>query len=58
LRYLLFVLLSTAMVSMVLSGTITGKVTSKESGEALWGANVYLQGIPLGAATDEGGGIH
>ena len=54
-RSLLFVLLSAVMVSMVFSGTITGKVTSKKSEEALLGANVYLQGIPLGAATDEGG---
>jgi hypothetical protein len=43
------------LVSAAFAGTITGKVTSKETGDALLGANVYLQGMPVGAATDEGG---
>lgn len=54
-RYLLLVLLSALLVSATFAGTITGKVTSKETGDALLGANVYLQGMPVGAATDEGG---
>jgi outer membrane cobalamin receptor len=43
------------LVSATFAGTITGKVTGKETGDALLGANVYLQGMPVGAATDEGG---
>jgi len=55
LRYLLLVLLSVLLVSATFAGTITGKVTGKASGDPLAGANVYLQGMPVGAATDEGG---
>ncbi len=35
--------------------TISGVVTSSESGEKLLGANVYLQGTSVGAATDMDG---
>ncbi|MCK4558544.1 MAG: TonB-dependent receptor [Calditrichia bacterium] len=54
-RNVLLVLLSVLLVSASFAGTITGKVTGKASGDPLVGANVYLQGMPVGAATDEGG---
>ena len=54
-RNVLLVLLSALLVSASFAGTITGKVTGKASGDPLVGANVYLQGMPVGAATDEGG---
>ena len=34
------------------TGKLSGKVTSKETGEPLIGANVMVDGTPLGAATD------
>ncbi|MGB3341989.1 MAG: carboxypeptidase-like regulatory domain-containing protein, partial [bacterium] len=36
-------------------GRISGRVTDEETGEALIGADVYLQGTELGAATDVSG---
>lgn len=36
-------------------GRISGRVTDEETGEALIGADVYLQGTELGAATDVNG---
>lgn len=52
------ILLFTFVFAGVLSAqtyTISGKVTSAESGEALAGANVYLRGTTIGAATDTDG---
>lgn len=49
------ILLFTFVFAGVISAqsyTISGKVTSAESGEALAGANVYLKGTTTGAATD------
>ncbi|MBD3224590.1 MAG: TonB-dependent receptor plug domain-containing protein, partial [Caldithrix sp.] len=43
------------LVSSLSAGTIAGKVTSKETGQALAGANVYIKGTTVGAATDEDG---
>ncbi len=46
------------MVSLLYAGTtgkIAGRVTSKETGEPLIGANVMVEGTPLGAATDTEG---
>ena len=37
------------------SGSITGQVTDAETGEALVGANVVLEGTSMGAATDSDG---
>ncbi len=37
------------------SGSITGQVTDEETGEALVGANVVLDGTSMGAATDSDG---
>ncbi len=54
-RPILLILLSLLLVSASFAGTISGKVTSKATGDPLAGANVYLQGWPIGAATDEGG---
>ncbi len=39
-------------ITMVIGGTITGTVTSKDTGEPLVGANVYLEGTTFGSATD------
>jgi len=36
-------------------GKLRGKVTDKESGEALIGANVVVEGTNLGAASDVNG---
>ena len=48
--------LSIVLVSQIsLAGTtgkLAGKVTSKDTGEPLIGANVMINGTPLGAATD------
>jgi iron complex outermembrane receptor protein len=52
--FLLFVLLAFG-VSSAFAGTLAGKVTAKETGEVLVGANVYLKGTTIGAATDEDG---
>ena len=37
------------------TGVITGRVTDQESGVPIFGADVYLQGTDLGAATDTNG---
>lgn len=37
------------------TGKISGKVTEKETGEPLIGANVFVQGLRIGAATDLNG---
>ena len=37
------------------TGKISGRVTDKETGEPLIGANVMVDGTPLGAATDTDG---
>ena len=37
------------------TGKLSGKVTSKETGEPLIGANVMIDGTLLGAATDQDG---
>lgn len=50
---LLFILIF--MASGAIAGTLAGKVTAKETGEPLIGANVYLKGTTVGAATDEEG---
>jgi iron complex outermembrane recepter protein len=55
LRFLLSVLIVMLSVTMVIGGTITGSVTSKDTGQPLAGANVYLQGTTMGAATDTEG---
>lgn len=44
-----------ALVGYSIAGTIAGRVTSKQSGEPLVGANVYLKGTTVGAATDSDG---
>ena len=54
-RTTLLLILSFLFVAASFAGTIEGKVTSKATGEPLAGANVYLQGWPIGAATDESG---
>jgi iron complex outermembrane receptor protein len=39
----------------LISGTLTGRVTIKKTGEPLAGANVYLKETTVGTATDEDG---
>ena len=39
----------------IIAGTLAGKVTIKNTGEPLAGANVYLKGTTVGTATDEEG---
>jgi hypothetical protein len=50
----LFLLLPTLALAGT-TGKLTGKVTDKETGEALIGANVIVQGTSFGAATDING---
>ncbi len=54
---LLLAILLTAMVAMASaqSGKITGKVIDKETGEALGGANVFLEGTTYGSSTSSDG---
>ena len=40
------------------TGKLAGKVTSKETSEPLIGANVMIDGTPLGAATDLNGNYY
>ncbi len=49
----LMMLLTSALFAQ--SYTLSGVVTSKESGEKLVGANVYVKGTTMGAATDVDG---
>ena len=49
--FILFMLLP-ALVFPGTTGKIAGKVTDSQSGEALAGVNVFLQGTAMGAATD------
>lgn len=42
-------------VSQVFAGAVAGKVADKQTGDALVGANVYVQGTSMGASTDEDG---
>ncbi len=51
----LLLFLALFVSSNLYAGTIAGKVTAKETGEALVGANVYLKGTTVGAATDADG---
>lgn len=58
--FVLFLYVSSffVMISSIYGGTtgkISGKVTSQETGEPLYGANVMIQGTNFGAATDADG---
>lgn len=51
--YLLLFLLALSFNTIhAQTGRITGTVTDSTTGEALFGANVFLEGLSLGAATD------
>ncbi|MHB2147480.1 TonB-dependent receptor [Calditrichota bacterium LG25] len=52
--YLLF-FLTLFVASNLFAGSIAGKVIDKATGEPLAGANVYLKGTTMGAATDQDG---
>jgi outer membrane receptor protein involved in Fe transport len=56
---LLFILLALLLASSVLmagtTGKLAGRVLDKESGESLAGVNIYMEGQPLGAASDVDG---
>ncbi len=57
-RFFLFftlLVLSSPILLFSQTGKIVGKVLDKESGEALIGANVLIEGTNLGAATDVSG---
>jgi TonB-dependent receptor len=49
---LFLILLPTAHLFAAATGKITGKITDAATGEPLAGANVYLKGTAIGAATD------
>ncbi len=52
---LCMVLLLPGVIFAGTTGKISGTVTSRASGEALIGVNVYLEGTTYGSATDENG---
>lgn len=54
-KTILFVFVLAFAVSNIFAGNLAGKVTAKTTGQALVGANVYLKGTSIGAATDEDG---
>jgi len=51
----LFILILAVSVQAQTTGKIAGNVLDKNTGEALAGANVYLEGTALGASTDVNG---
>ena len=54
-RIIALLILFISSVSLIFAGTtgkITGRVTDKETGEALFGASVRVEGTTLGSATD------
>ncbi|MFQ5604849.1 MAG: TonB-dependent receptor [bacterium] len=51
----LFLMLLLPAILMAQNGTISGKVTDKDTGEPLAGANVSLMGTSMGAAADNNG---
>lgn len=52
---LIFLVLSTAFLHAQTTGKIAGNVADANSGNPLPGANVFIQGTHLGAATDQNG---
>jgi len=54
-KVILFIFVIAFAVSNIFAGNLAGKVTAKTTGQALVGANVYLKGTSIGAATDEDG---
>ena len=57
-RYFTLAILLFSSVAFAQEYTISGVVKSATSGETLIGANVYIQGTGLGAATDQNGKYH
>ncbi len=55
--FLLLFLLGLDTIQAQQSGKIQGKITDKNSGDPLPGANVFLEGTSLGAATSVDGGF-
>ncbi len=53
-QVMVFLLISTLML-FAQEGEISGTVTDQSTGEALIGANVFLEGTTLGSATDQNG---
>ncbi len=54
-RAFLILLLSLFVSTYAMAGSIAGKVVDKQTGKPLVGANVYLKGTTIGAATDDNG---
>lgn len=55
LQFILLLIVSTPILIYSQTGKVVGKVTDLESGDALIGANVLINGTNLGAATDVNG---
>ncbi len=51
----LMVLFSVFFAASAFAGSIAGKVVDKQTGQPLVGANVYIEGTTIGAATDDNG---
>lgn len=54
-QIILFISVLMFAVSSVFAGSVAGKVTDAATGAALAGANVFVEGTSVGAATDEDG---
>ncbi len=54
-QYFLIFFLLVSSIAIAQTRTLSGTVTSRETGEALIGANIYLKGTTIGAATEAGG---
>ncbi len=54
-KILLTIIVLASLVGSAMAGTIKGKVTGASDDAPLIGANVYLQGTTMGAATDDEG---
>ncbi len=54
-KFTLLALLLVTSITFAQTYKVSGKVTSQQTGEALIGANVYVKGLAIGAATDANG---
>ncbi len=53
--FLILILPNVCTLRAGIYGTLTGQVKDKETGEPLPGVNITIEGLPVGAATDEDG---
>jgi hypothetical protein len=54
-KFIVLAMLLVSSVAFAQTYKVSGKVTSAQTGENLIGANVYVKGLAIGAATDADG---